>query len=247
MPAETIDEVIAELDGIIAWCQERGSRLGYFPALYRTVTIRVKEDIARGRFEDGERMERLDVVFANRYIEAFHQYRRGEQPTRAWAYSFRMADKPHGIILQHLLLGMNAHINLDLGVAAAQVAPGATLPALKRDFDEINNLLAETVGHVQAQLSECSPLMVLIIKHGGELDEAVSHFSLRKARRLAWWRAGRLATLNGSAFDGWVRRFDRRVYIYARVICPEYLVNPVLRAIRAVEIPDVRQIIGHLL
>ena len=71
MPATTIDQVLDQLDEIIEIARARSSRLGYFPALYRKVTARVRDAILAGRFEDGRRMEHMDVVFANRYIDAF--------------------------------------------------------------------------------------------------------------------------------------------------------------------------------
>jgi hypothetical protein len=37
------------------------------------------------------------------------------------------------LILQHLLLGINAHINLDLGIAAAEGTSAPKLPGLLRD------------------------------------------------------------------------------------------------------------------
>jgi len=55
---------------------------------------------------------------------------------------------------QHLLLGMNAHINLDLGVAAARVCPADQLPNLKNDFDRINLILSDLIGAVQEELAE---------------------------------------------------------------------------------------------
>ncbi len=70
---------------------------GYFPALYRQVTLTVKQGIASGSFDDGPRMDRFD---------AFQGTRSGQL-----------------IILQDLLVGINAHINLDLGVATT---PGST-------------------------------------------------------------------------------------------------------------------------
>jgi Family of unknown function (DUF5995) len=66
--ANNIEEVITALGRIIDEAKGAQSRLGYFPALYRLVTIDVKKGIAAGRFQDGARMERLDVVFANRYL-----------------------------------------------------------------------------------------------------------------------------------------------------------------------------------
>src|SRR5512143_2170317 len=71
---QTIDDIIAEMDCVIERCIQKRSKLGYFAMLYRDVTVRVRDGIAAGRFEDGPRMEQLDVVFANRYLDALHAY-----------------------------------------------------------------------------------------------------------------------------------------------------------------------------
>ena len=42
MAGADIDEVIRELDGIVRDCRRERSRLGFFAALYRTVTAEVK-------------------------------------------------------------------------------------------------------------------------------------------------------------------------------------------------------------
>ena len=67
----TIDEVITALEQIMDTCTRTGNRLGYFAALYYKVTCRVREGIRNQEFEDGARMERLDVTFANRYLQAW--------------------------------------------------------------------------------------------------------------------------------------------------------------------------------
>ncbi|MGH9566221.1 MAG: DUF5995 family protein, partial [Candidatus Angelobacter sp.] len=148
MPAETIDDVLRELDGIIEWSFDRRSRLGYFAALYRRVTLAVKEGILNGRFQDGVRMERLDIMFASRYLDALQQFRSGRSTTLSWRAAFQAASYWYPLVLQQLLLGMNAHINLDLGVAAACCAPGSQFSSLQADFNQINTLLAEQVGAV---------------------------------------------------------------------------------------------------
>ncbi|HTI94128.1 MAG TPA: DUF5995 family protein, partial [Puia sp.] len=68
MKATTIDEVLSQLSGIIAESRQAGDRCGFFAALYYKVTAKVKEGIEKGQFEDGARMEKLDVLFANRYL-----------------------------------------------------------------------------------------------------------------------------------------------------------------------------------
>jgi hypothetical protein len=105
LPAQTINEVVQQLDDIIEWAYSQKSRLGYFAALYRKVTINVKEGITADFFEDGERMERLDVIFANLYLKAFEQYQNNHAPTRSWQFAFETSRRWWPIVLQHLLLG----------------------------------------------------------------------------------------------------------------------------------------------
>ena len=196
MPAaNTIDEVIARLDEHIARSRRERDRTGYFAVLYRGVTVRVKEDIAAGRFEDGGRMEHLDVTFANRYLDALERHRRGEPTSRCWVAAFAAARSPFPTVLQHLLLGINAHINLDLGVAAAEAAPGDGLGPLRKDFDAINDLLCSMLDGAQDRLARVSKWMTVLDRAGCRTDEEVMNFSINKARAQAWAAAERLARL----------------------------------------------------
>jgi hypothetical protein len=178
-PAQNIDEVIARLTDIIDISRQEPSRLGYFAALYRKVTISVKEGIQAGRFENGARMERLDVNFANRYLEAYELQRKGEVPTASWQVSFEAAGHRRPLILQHLLLGINAHINLDLGIAAVETSHGDQLASLKHDFDLINRLLAELVQPVQDKIGEVSPWIGFLDRIDSSAGRALRHGILR--------------------------------------------------------------------
>ena len=133
IPATNINEVITELDTIVAKCLTENSKMGLFAALYRKVTLRVKEGIAAGRFDDGNRMERFDVLFANRYLEAYCAHCGGEQLTSSWQITFRATKNPSLFMIQHLFAGMNSHISLDLGIAAAKTAEGKPLSEMERD------------------------------------------------------------------------------------------------------------------
>ncbi len=182
----TIDEVVARLEGIMDECARSGSRLGFFAALYHKVTCRVREGIRAGEFEDNARMERLDVVFANRYIHAWDRYRSGEGPTASWDVCFRAAGKRGLLVLQHLLLGMNAHINLDLGIAAVEVAGPGGLKAIRKDFNAINGILALLTGDVMSSLRRVSPLLSLLGLHATRYNSILIQFSLSNARDGAW-------------------------------------------------------------
>src|SRR5580692_9962210 len=117
MTATTINEVLARLDAIIEQSIAANDRRGFFAAVYKRVTLAVRAGIADGEFDDGPRMERLDVTFANRYLDAYDAYARGDKASMVWVKTFDAARSDDVLVLQHLLLGMNAHIALDLGIA----------------------------------------------------------------------------------------------------------------------------------
>jgi hypothetical protein len=247
MPASTIGEVIGRLTGIIHRSRSEGSRLGFFAALYRGVTIRVKEGIESGRFEDGHRMERLDVVFANRYLDALESYQAGKEPSACWQVAFQSAASSRLLVLQHLLLGMNAHINLDLGIAAAQTAPGDALPGLERDFDEISVLLGEMLDQVQAQIAQISPTLGLLDWVGGRKDAVVINFSMGKAREEAWRAAQRLASLPPEQHPYEIAALDRKVTGLSQLIIhPGVKLGLATLVIRLLESRDVARIIDVL-
>ncbi len=245
---QTIDEVVEQLDAIIDWARRERSRVGYFAALYRGVTVRVHEGITAGRFEDGALMERLDVAFANRYLEAVAQYRRGEPTTRVWKVAFEGANSWRPIVLQHLLLGINAHINLDLGIACAQVAPADTLPGLQRDFDAINAILSSMIDEVQDKLGRVWPYMRICDLVGCRTDEAIFNFSVRRARDAAWGVAARLAPLDAEQAAKAIDEVDQEIALLARLIRrPGIVASTGLLLVRVAEKNDIDQIIGHLL
>lgn len=189
----SIDEVLDRLSELIDQTIKEKNPLGLFAALYQKVTIKVKEGIVSGRFEDGPRMEKLDVIFANRYLEAYHQYTSGQEPTLSWKAAFESAQRTDLLLLQHLFVGMNAHINLDLGIAAATVCPGVGIEKIKNDFMEINNLLFELIEDVQENISKVSPFLGLMDLLAKDRDEQFAKFSMKAARDHAWLVAQRMA------------------------------------------------------
>ena len=246
--ATSIEEVIAQLGDVIDRSLRERSRLGFFAALYRKVTIKVKEGIAAGHFDDGPRMERLDVTFANRYLEALARFQSGGKPTPCWGLSFETAATWPPIILQHLLLGMNAHINFDLGIAAATTCPRDELPSLKHDFDEINVILAGLVGGVQSEIDRLSPWIKLLDHIDPKADQAIVNFSMDKAREAAWRVAERLAPVPPDRWDPELATLDLEVTLLGRLVRHPIgkLINLGLLVIRSRETSDVAKIIDVL-
>lgn len=243
----TIDEVVARIDDIIDQSREDNSRIGYFAALYRQVTVGVRDGIAAGEFEDGKRMERLDVIFANRYLEALEQYQNDIQPTKSWLITFQATKKWNFLILQHLLMAINAHINLDLGIAAVETRPGESLQELENDFMAINKILSDLLDVVQDKIDALSPGFNLIDKIGGRTDEAIMRFSIQRARDEAWKFANELAGLNPEEQKKKIAEKDEQIEALAKIVRnPGWFIKTILFLIRMFETSKVSKVINVL-
>ena len=248
MMINTADLLLAELQRTAARAATEDDRNGYFAALYALMTERVCQGLASGRFQDGDRLQALTCHFAGRYLSAFEAYQAGREAPASWTVAFEAGKRWRPIILQHLLLGMNAHINFDLGLAAAQVADGDDLQHVQADFDSINVVLAELLGDVQDRLGRVSPWMRILDFVGGRNDEAIVNFSMRHARRAAWGVAERYAPLTEAGRHSLERELDDQVARFARVIVkPGRLISTVAVPIRLRERASVAEVIEALI
>jgi len=245
--AANIDEVLVHLEQLVALWKAQNSRLGYFAALYRQVTLEVKRGITKGIFDDGPRMDRFDTAFGNRFFAALEAWQSGAEPPRCWRVAFDLATNSDAIVLQHLLLGVNAHINFDLAIAAATAAPGSPLAGLSRDYDRVNDILASVMGQVQRALDDVSPYMWLLDELGGRSDETALDFSIRTARAQAWNNALLLARFNTSQDEFLIATMDRSSTLLARLIArPSGILRPALQVIRHAESTNIAAIIERL-
>ncbi|TCI94394.1 DUF5995 family protein [Tenacibaculum sp. M341] len=214
----TINDVINVLEDIIQESIQNESPLGYFAALYKKVTLKVKEGIENNFFDDGPRMEKLDVIFAKRYITAYYEYQNQQTVTVSWLKAFELAEKFWPIVLQHLLIGMNAHINLDLGIAAAEVSEGKPIENLKNDFDKINTILSSLVADIENDLSDIWPFLKKILKFTRKVDDFLVDFSMEIARDGAWDFAVKLANTKPSNVANVIQKRDESVAKIASLI-----------------------------
>jgi len=245
--AQNIDEVVDGLADIVREATRTGDRIGYFAALYRQVTVEIRKAIHEGRFEDGPRMDRFDTLFGNRYFEAHDAWLRDRGGPRCWRETFGLLDDRDTVIVQHLILGVNAHINLDLAVAAARTGPGTDIHALQHDYLLINDILARVVLAVQDSVDALSPLLSLLDKVGGRTDEQILDFSIVQSRAEAWHNTVLLASQTEAEQEATIDRLDIRAAVLARLIArPGALVRPALELIRHTESDDVAAVITRL-
>jgi hypothetical protein len=232
----TIDGVIERLQSIIDESIAAGSRLGYFAALFKRMTIAVRDGIRDGKFQDAARIEALDVMFANRYLATREQYFAGELHGQSWLQAYQAATQDRYTILQQLLIGINPHVMIDLGVAAARTCPGDQLAGLQQDFNTINAVIAGLFPVIDAELDELSPVERAIDHSliGLWKDQAIDA-AIDEGRRSSWGFAMSLAYLDRPAQAIVIGARDR----HARLLGDCILADPMRSLVRKRESADV--------
>jgi len=216
---------------------------GYFPAMYARVTRRVIDDAAAGRFDDGARMAMFVVGFADRYLDARADT---SSAARCWRGSFDVAGDPALLIVQHLLLGINAHVNFDLPQAVVSlVDSGAEIAAIRPDFEAVNTILAATYDDIIGDLDRVARWTSKAAASGGGW---IFNFSLRAARDQAWRASVRLSAESEPARRDDLAFLDELVAVLAFMVTrPKPPVRWLVPLLRRLETRDPEQVIRALL
>jgi hypothetical protein len=184
------------IDGVVAAMQERLDRLTpgqehrrEFLGTYQRTTVAVGKAVRDGVFEDGPWVEDWDVAFADLYLDALDADLGGGRVPRPWRLAFEAAPdlKP----LQHVLLGINAHINYDLPQALLAVISDeefedpVVLDRRRRDHERIDGVLSGRVAAEDDQLAAVSARSLLdrVLQ---PLNQRASKRFLREARQKVW-------------------------------------------------------------
>jgi len=220
-----------------------GDASGYFPALYSRVTGRIGASIAQGTFTDGPATDRFATRFASHYVVAADDPQR--RP-RCWQACWSVAGDPHLLIVQHLLLGINAHVNYDLPHAVVEAADErGDLLSIRHDFDAVNDVLAATYVDVVQDLDRVSRWVNSAARLGGG---RAFNFSLRLARARAWQAATAMYPLSADARRGYSAELDRLVSVLAFLITrPSPILRPLLGLARHLEEHDSTKVVTAML
>jgi hypothetical protein len=245
--AKTIDEVLEQLDEIIADSVKNNDPFGFFAYIYRRTTAQIKLAIIDKKFEDNARMEKFDVQFANKYLDAYQAFHGRKAVCSPWAKAFDVK-KDKLTILQHIILGMNAHINYDLGMTAAEFSEGGEIESMKNDFMRVNEVLSSLVDELQVKVGRVSRLMFLLDWIGKRNDEVVLDFSMEKARKQAWNFAVAMSVLEGQAKQGMIDEVDGIIGRLGDTVKhpPGKVAAFTLKVISFFEEKDVRKVITRL-
>ena len=152
------------------------------------------------------------------------------------------------MILQHVLVGMNAHINYDLPLAVIEAADEGNISNLEQDFHTINDILADLLDPVQKVLDGFSPFLKILDEVGGRSDEQVMMFSIRIARAEAWHEATRLAEESAAQRERSSLSLDRSVAALASsIIVPDGTLGMAVGVIARTESTDIAAVTEALL
>jgi hypothetical protein len=175
-----------------------------FNGMYLKVTEAVRD--ALPTFENQAFIERLDILFAQFYFDAYDAAAAQAWVSKAWEPLFaRRAE--HRLALQFAIAGMNAHINNDLAHALVLTWHEFGFDAATRsDYDKINDILEAVEKDIKAPLSD--PFIAEVDTAFGTADDFLALWSIRHARDQAWERARIMQHVQGKELDG---LFDRIV------------------------------------
>lgn len=185
----TLDEVVADLWAIEQRFLARQDRRAIFATLYGVVSAEMRHRVARGEFLDPAWVHRYAVAFANYYRDALEAYDSGRtsQVPRAWRLCFDAAAAGNGLVLQDLLLGVNAHVNNDLPFALHRVTIEPDREQRRRDHNAVNEVLAAVTERATARIAALyAPGLVALDALAGDIDEMLALFSLQTARESSW-------------------------------------------------------------
>lgn len=191
-PYETVEGTHRRLRALERLLREREDRRAVFLTVYARVTGEVAAAIERGAFEDPAWVADYLVRFADRYRQAAYDFETGRVtglPT-AWRLAFRAAQREDVHVLQHAVLGINAHVTFDLAFALLAAGVDADRPAKYRDHQRINLVLWRLVDVTLDRLAErYAPGTGGFVGTTGPFLEVFWFGGLVLGRECAWWVA----------------------------------------------------------
>ncbi len=165
---------------------------------YVMMTENMLTAIQAGEFNDPVWVRHLLEHFANYYFTALQGYEQQDPGTPAvWRLTFESAHRPGSLVLQNLLLGVNAHINYDLVLALSDLLEpdwysldDHTREQRYNDHCHVSQVITRTIDSVQDTILEPQslPLQLADVLFG-PVDEWVISRLIGNWREQVWEQA----------------------------------------------------------
>jgi hypothetical protein len=219
---EVIDRLTEIRDGTAKVAPACG--IAEFSDLYLTITQGIRDRIERGDFfADNGYLARLDVSFANRYLDALRAWAGGQRTPRSWQVLFEAPDSGELTAIQLAGAGVNAHINFDLAVATVDTGREVGDAELdtgtrREDYAKVNDVFAERMDALLHNVFEAKAVK------GQEQEDRLSALGrlmtrvVTAARQFAWEDAEELWALprRSGAWDAKEASMDTVAYLVGR-------------------------------
>jgi hypothetical protein len=200
-PNTNQNPVIDRMQELVNQWEQAGDRRADFLICYHLMTSNMLAAIQAGEFHDPRWVEALLEHFAEYYFVALDDYELDSAGTPAvWRLTFDTATQDQVLVLQNLLLGINAHINYDLVLALVDMLdPEWTSLSPERrqvryeDHRHVNDIIGRTVDSVQDQVVKPGlPAMRVVDALFGPMDEWMASRLISHWRESVWDAATRM-------------------------------------------------------
>lgn len=217
-----ITDVVGRMKGLLDFFESDKEYRGLAPFLYTYLTITRAVAERKNKFNDPEALQRLDIKFASLYFEPVAEFLASGTAVEPWhGYFSYCTGADQGAPFAQVLLGINSHINGDLGRAMAQAGYDN-----RDDFLLINEILREKIPAVMFYLAakKRDPFGAgaLVMRRYIErwFREIIVSWRERAWRDAEAWRSGEAQSviLETERLAGRITKvFDRKFYEYPKI------------------------------
>lgn len=181
-------------DLLQSWETQHDTR-AIFLGCYLLMTRNMLAAIQAGEFQDPAWVHRWLDHFSDYYFQALTAFEQGQENlAQPWQYAFSATREPGTMVLQNLMLGINAHINYDLILALGDMLEPEwqELPEEKRqlrylDHCHVNAIIARTTDSVQDTVVERYSTAAKVADVAlGPLDEWLASRLINAWRERVW-------------------------------------------------------------
>jgi hypothetical protein len=186
------------MQALVQQWESAADRRAAFLSCYLLMTRNMLAAIDKGEFGDALWVSRLLHRFADYYFDALAAYDQDSPATPpVWRQAHNATLQPGTQVLQHLMLGVNAHINYDLVLTLVdllepewtQLSPEERARR-HADHCHVNDVIGRTIDAVQDSIIErFMPVMDIVDKLLGPIDELVVAQLLTRWREDVWKHA----------------------------------------------------------
>ena len=207
----TVPPVLNRMQVLVDRWDTCADRKAVFLRCYRMMTANMLAALDGGEFRDRAWVETLLHHFAGYYFDALDAYEQDPAAAPAvWQLAHEACCDAAVHPIQHLLLGVNAHINYDLVLTVADLLEPEwdALPAERQalryaDHGHVNRVIARTIDAVQDEvLDPVMPSMDWLDMLMGPLDEYLISRLITGWRETVWHNAVHLLDGRMTGDDG---------------------------------------------